>query len=363
MPQSKHARLSGHHPESPTVDNSHLDYLAGHPWFDLVDPGDFFLCTNGMMWASAPEEWWGLYYREPDPRIPLGDYVCRAMLRRIEVLSRLLEPLWRGAFETAQHRGPSAHGTASHLFDAKVHLDPAIEVLRRLCHPADARLREACCTLTQIAAAYDPNPDLAWLGHPQWPSEAIARLIRTYIRPREEVFSNEGNGNGIATVVNRQGVPRCLPAMISGVAESLMTVKELYRRPIDPSDLIETLRHERRLLLVDSRPRAIFWDGNKLPADWDDNVALFDLLWKIAVFRKHNKQPIAEQLSGDGKKGSLKHRRLRLKTHLPKDLDSLIQSARPGSYCLHLGPESISTLRLDDDMQPIEVGLEAALDI
>lgn len=147
--------------------------------------------------------------------------------------------------------------------------------------------------------------------------------------------------------------------MALGIAGSLAVVAELYRRPVEADQLVEWMRRERRLVLVDRRPRLAFWDGQPVGPDWDRNAALWDLLWKLAS-RARRLQPVhREELTPPGGATSaVKNRRSRLSKSIPPGMDALIEDVRPGGYRLALGPDEIGLLQLDHDEQLTEPGPE-----
>ena len=48
--------------------------------------------------------------------------------------------------------------------------------------------------------------------------------------------------------------------------------RALYRRPVEPEDLLEWLRWQHRLVLSNGRPRVVYWDGN--PVEFDSGPQL-----------------------------------------------------------------------------------------
>ena len=42
---------------------------------------DYFGCDTGMMFTPSRADVWGLFFRSLDPRVPLGDFVCRGLFR------------------------------------------------------------------------------------------------------------------------------------------------------------------------------------------------------------------------------------------------------------------------------------------
>jgi hypothetical protein len=328
-------------------------WLARRPWFDLAAAEDFFHGGAGLMASPSRSDLWGQFYRSPDPRVPLGDYVARAMFRRIDLLTGLIEESWKPAFLEAPRPDPKNLSVRDRLFAAKVGLDRAVAALRELCHQGDdARMRDACCTLAQVSAGYDPNPDLAWLEDVGWPSPGIGPGIRSHVSPPGEIKVVDPSSG---QMIGPRRVRLCLPEVVNGVAGALTAVERLYRRPVEAEDLIDWLRRERRLVLVDARPRLVYWDGAESCADWDGNAVVWDLLWALALRARRSLPVHRDDLLRSGE-SAIKHRRNRLSTMLPGRLDGLIETVRGQGYRLDLGPNSIALLQLDDDLRLVEVG-------
>jgi hypothetical protein len=343
-------------PDAPPV----IEWLAGRPWFDLACPEEFFTGDRGLHLTTGRTDCSTEFWREADPRAPLGDYVCRAMFARIAYFTRKIDETWRDCFAQAQQHGEAAHALAARLFSAKVRLDQAIDELRQACHAGtEARLRDACTTLVQVYVAYSPAPHLDWLGCPWDPVTAYAAIIRTVVRPPGEVISVLPGGQDRFRVVGRQRANLCRPDVVQGIAAALAVVAEIYRRPVEADELIDWLRQEKRLVLVNRRPRSIYWDGEPIGPDWDRSSALWDLLWKLARRARRRQPVLREELTKpDQDSTRVKVRRSRLSKHIPPALDVLIEAVRPGGYRLILDPEEIALLSLDHEEQLIEVGAD-----
>jgi hypothetical protein len=342
-----------------------LEWLAKRPWFDLACPEEYFTVERGLHLIKPPPAGCSRPCDLEELRAPLGDYVGRAMFARIGYLSRIADEAFRSCLA---HGLPDGEGKGAafagkgRMFAAKSELDRAIVSLRRACYKGnESRLRDACATLVQVYAAYGPDPDeaLRWLGCPNsWPSVSGA-IIRGIVRPPGELVRVEIDGQGVSRVVAFEKARLCRPDVAQGIAQSLAIVAELYRRPTEADQLIQWLRRERRLLLVDRRPRNAYWDGEPVGPDWDRNAVLWDLVWKLALRARHHQPAHSEDLTSPGRGSvAVKNRRSRLSKSIPPEMDVLIEDVRPGGYRLVLEPDQIGLLQLDHDEQLIEAGLE-----
>jgi hypothetical protein len=353
-------------PIAPPAALSALEWLAQRPWFDLAYPGEYFTAEGGLhLTMKFPDRGSGPPGECDDVRAPLGDYVGRAMFARIGYFSRRVDEAFGLCLV---HRSPdgvpsvAGHARFERMLAAKLELDGAIATLRRACHlGTEPRLREACTTLVQVYAAYGPEPDVAlgWLGFPaSWPSVCGA-MIRGVVRPPGELIRVAADGRGGYRVVGREKARLCRPDVALGIAGSLVVVAGLYRRPVEADELIEWMRQERRLVLVDRRPRCAYWEGEPVGPNWDRAAVLWDLLWKLAEHARRQRPVDREELTRPGLKSSaVKNRRSRLSRSIPAGLDAVIEDVRPGGYRLALGRDEIGLLQLDHDEQLIEAGLE-----
>jgi hypothetical protein len=152
------------------------------------------------------------------------------------------------------------------------------------------------------------------------------------------------------------------PVAIRGIASALATIAGLYRRPVESEDLIEWLRQEKRLLMVDRRPRAVYWDGVLIEYDWDTNRVIWDFLWRTAQYAKDDMPVSEDHLLPPNQRGRklLVHRRARLSKVLPAQLDDCLESVRPRGYRLVLSRDEIALLQPDSGDELIETGVDVA---
>jgi hypothetical protein len=331
-------------------------WLADRPWYDLVAEDDNFGAQSGLRLLRSRTEGRDLFWREPDPRAPLGDYICRCMFRRIDCFAEMFNAVWSQALDAAGRRGAAGFALADKVFKANVDLDRAIHKLREACFQgAEARLRDACCALVLVTIAYAPNPDLTWLNDLGLSPEGYGQIVRSNVCPLENVTQVERGADGKLRGVGQTKARLCRPDMATGIAAALAEVDVIYRRPAESEDLVEWLRQEHRLVIVDKQSRVVYWDGKEVVDAWEKKRVLWDFLWKLAQ-RAGQERPLRREDIQPGTTGNPgKHRRGRLSEILPGSLDVLIEDDRSGGYQLHLKPSEIALVSLDDEFGLVEV--------
>jgi hypothetical protein len=333
-----------------------IEWLADRPWYDLVAEDDYFDAHAGLRLLRYRADCRDLFWQEPDPRVPLGDYICRCMFRRIDCFAEMINGVSSQALDAARRHGATGFALAEKLFNAKVDLDQAIRSLREACYQGtEARLRDACCALVLVTIAYAPNPDLTWLNYPGLSPEACGQIIRSYVRPVGKVTLVERRVDGTLHGVGQSKARLCRPDVVTGIATALAEVEVIYRRPAESEDLVEWLRQERRLVMVDKLPRVVYWDGKEVVDTWDRKRALWEFLWKLAQRARQGWPLRREDLQPERTGNPGKHRRNRLIEMLPGGLDVLIEDDRSGGYKLHLKPSEIALVSIDDEFKLVEV--------
>src|SRR5262249_6228710 len=80
--RSRKSAAKGNQVDQEAALDSVVAWISGRPWFDLVSPEDFFTAQRGLHLVTTRPG--AVYHREfwqqHEPRVPLGDYVCREML-------------------------------------------------------------------------------------------------------------------------------------------------------------------------------------------------------------------------------------------------------------------------------------------
>jgi len=286
------------------------------------------------------------------------------MLMRIDYFAQKINLAWEhclGAFKRRQ--GHADFETADRLFSARCDLDGSIKNLRSACHVQDeARLRDAATALVQTYAAYAPEADLGWLGFPPtWGRVAGKSIQSTIIRPR---WSRENVSNSPLRHASLRvsGERLCRPDVIHGIASALSAIEVLWRKPIESEELVEWLRQENRLVMVDRRPRIAYLDGELTGLDWDNYAKLWDFLWKLARSSQRGLPVSADELAPPGERDTRKvaNQKSRLCKKVPQ-LTDLIVDVPPGGYQLVIRPNQVAVLKLDNDDKLIEVGQDTGL--
>ena len=129
------------------------------------------------------------------------------------------------------------------------------------------------------------------------------------------------------------------------IAAALEDLTSLYELPSGNRERLEWALDRARLVMVDSRPRAVYWDGNPVAEDaWCSHEREWDLLWTLA----RNARGAVNQamlMNPDGQ--AIRSRRYRLGQLISAwpTLDELIETRRSGGYLLALDAEMVMLLR------------------
>jgi hypothetical protein len=327
-------------------DRATIELMAGRPWLDLVCVGDLFhpMCELCLR-IPNPDHTHGFRERG-ELRVPLGDYVARCLVARIDYWKSFLDRIW---IETCCGRRGSenwAQGLRNRLFEAKVTLDQSVEQLKAACRGGiQSQRREACVTLTQVYAAYAESPDLEWLGLPRGSASGHRGLIRSCVRRRGEILIGERDQAGLVRIVDRERASLCDPEVLQRIAASLEDVLFIYQVPEDPDDLIDWATERARLVLVDRSARAVWWDGSNVAKGmWDSHLPEWNLLWILGL---NLGKPVDRAMLVRPERHSIKSRRHRLTRLLDGvlDLDNCIETLRGQGYALRLPAADVILLR------------------
>jgi hypothetical protein len=318
-----------------------VEYISSRPWRDLVAVIDYFYPVSDLNLTDR-ERYLGpdsgrvqvgefLPYFNPRLR-PLGDFVSRTLLTRVEYWEGILRRFWVRCDTARQNSRQEVVPPWAAAVTALGQLREAHERLKDRCLAGpEARVRNACIALLQVYAAYRPRADLTWLGLP--PAWTRAPVIRHRVERQHDVR---------------------LPEQ---VAAALLDVAPLYRRDMDPAALIEeTCRSCALVVVMGQGRREAFWQGRLLDVDWLAQRAQWEFLVEL-VKHASSKQGVDACDLGDGAPASLKDRRSRLKRLLPKDLDGRIKPAGRGTYILALEPGEIRLLSFEEDERLTAAGV------
>jgi hypothetical protein len=327
-------------------DRATIELIAERPWLDLVCVEDFFHPMCELCLRKPDPDHTHAFRKRGELRVPLGDYIARCMVARIDYWKSFLDRIWN---ETCcGRRGPEnwTQGLRNRLFDAKVTLDQSVERLKAACRAGiQPQRREACVTLTQVYAGYATSPVLDWLGFPRGSGSGSGGLIRSCVRRPGVLATAQREETGLITVVDQRSASLCDQEVLQRIAASLADVVPFYQLPEDPDDLIDWAAQRARLVLVDRSPRAVWWDGNNVAeGTWDTHLPEWNLLWILAL---NLGKPVDQMMLMRPEKHPIKSRRHRLTRLLNGvlDLDNCIETLRGQGYALLLPVADVFLLR------------------
>lgn len=317
-----------------------IQYIAGRPWRDLVAVEDYFYPTSELN-LTKRERYLGpdsrgvqvaefLPFCNPHLR-PLGDYVSRTLLIRVEYWDRVLQRFWvrcRTALQESQHES-DPQGAA--VTEARGRLQEDYEQLKETCCAGEqAKMRAACIALVQVHADYHPRADRDWLKLP-FERARPSGTIRHQVERRHDV------------------------SIAEQVAGALVDVAPMYREGLEPTVMIAAkARFHQLVVVMGTGRREVYWQGQLLEVDWFTQDAPWDLFAALVERVKSAQGADAFDAKG-GLSGSLKDRRHRLKKLLPPGLDEAIRSAGQGTYKLSLPAKDVCLLRYEDFERLAEV--------
>jgi hypothetical protein len=327
------------------VRRNQVQQIARRPWIDLVCADDYFSASRGLNFqvkqarraegdsivkpnpaqdvhpihvVIRPTQ--GEFVVSFNPELhPVGDFVTRSMLRRVEVwLSRL------GDFRKLCHQA-LRNVKRGYLGQVEVEakawndLEARVAELRRVCTTAPAAsLHDSCIILTQVYAAFHPTPILTWLGLP------------------ESVVSF-----GVSSLHHRIiGERRLEP--LERIATAVGDLRHLYPEGEPEESALDEAVATGGLVLADLS-RSAHWETKRIPADWDRFDKPWQLLWMLATkAHLHAGVEVRDVYDNDAVTDSALSTLVgRLKRMLPPTLRRLIHPTRQRSYRLHLAPEHI----------------------
>jgi hypothetical protein len=254
--------------------------MAQKPWFDLVSILDFAHHSNSLYVKSDDSRFHGAFtsFRSHNP--VLGDGITRMLFARIDFwvhhLKRVWNQLMHGSYEVD-------FCSRERLFATMIDVDQRITELRSTCLSGDdARMRDSACMLLQAYIAYHPHSQLSWLSVPESLYQACAGMLRSQFRHRVELVECQWiNATTIQESGRRQASIVVMDA-IEQVLSAIEDVAELYRRELSPEEIINEARSRYRLVVV-TRPRMAFFDGEKLNIDWNRKKRPWELLQLLAA--------------------------------------------------------------------------------
>lgn len=241
------------------VEIHQIERIAQRFWSDLVSAQDYFDPSSGWMSRNPPERQAGDFVVALNPELhPIGDFVTRALLRRVEGLLDSLAR-FRGACLQAAKK---TNSTRSARFDEERQvwqsLAADVTALQSSCmNRWDVPVRDSCVILTQTYTAFHRAPDLTWLDLPAGVIEFGVGLLRHRLTHARN------------------------PEMIERIATALGDLRNLYDGDTPLQAAVEEAIASGGLVLVESS-RDVYWEGKRVEKAWHRRPVLWRLLWELA---------------------------------------------------------------------------------
>lgn len=312
-----------------------MKFIASRPWVDLVAIGDYFRPVNDLnlgdreafLGPNTRHVQIGEFSRFCNPRLrPLGDFISRTLLIRVEFWQNMLQKFWTACQRMAHENQLTNCQEWSNSAAAMCELSECAEALRHgLMDDRQLRLREACLALVQIYASFRPRADFSFLG-------SLAKLV------------------GNAGAYRYLAVRRQVLAIPEQIAAALTEAAGLYRSQEDQEERIRELSMRYSLLIVEGPgKRDAYWNGELVVAEWQKHEKPWSLLLAMAE----------RQLLGRGAdvfdaNCSAKDARHRLKQLIPDDLNEKIVPAGRGTYKLELKTGEVYILQCREQLEQFE---------
>lgn len=242
-----------------SVEIHQIERVAERFWIDLVSAQDYFEPSGGWVSRNPPERQAGDFVAALNPELhPIGDFVTRALLRRVEGLMDSLTRFRGACREAAQMTSSRCSARLEEEQHVWQRLTADVAALQKSCLTRwDAPLRDSCVILTQTYAAFDRAPGLAWLGIPADAIDLGVSLLRHRLTHARN------------------------PEMIDRIAAALGDLRHLYDGDTPLQAAVEEAIASGGLVLVKSS-REVYWEGKRVEAAWHRRPVLWRLLWELA---------------------------------------------------------------------------------
>ena len=336
-----------------------IEKLAERPWFNVVNPADFWTPSMDLHLRRTDALLTRQYRRRRSDWKLLGDHVIDLMFERFDFWKKRLE---HGRQQLQARLGGNQAGFAAHerVFMCAIDVEQKYQAVRRDWREGnDARLRNACMVLLQTYIAYHEAPQLAWLELDPKSLSVNGRMVRSFFRHRGEVILEEQRNDGRLYQVGTRTASLVDVQLVRQVAAALEDLATLYHLGVHADDLIAEAKDQFRLV-VSVRPRAVFWEGARLDLPWDDAEKAWNFLLNLAV-RAEGKLKIRNfVVSGASTNRALSVRKAFLIKFLSEitagqGLAVLINKDRGGECRLDLEPHEVKVLDLDADEWLVEL--------
>lgn len=298
-----------------------LETIALPFWQDLVNPEDYFGPVGPwFMRRGVDPPDIGLLPSVNTEQHAIGDFVSRALLRRVDILASTLRKI--GSIVTDSVRAKELNPAGQVLVSLKndsIGLKHLYTDLRLACWPdREGTIRDSCTVLAQIYIAFHPFPDISWIGLPEYIVEDGRRRI------------------GLAAT-NQHSTE-----LFDRVAVALGDLHRLHDidRPIQ-STFEEAIVRGGLVL----SPTVVHWEGQMIEAEWTRLRRPWELLVELARCGRIGRDVLERDLfAGETPSDSaMANLMARLKSVLPVTLKKLIiPGSEPRSYRLQLEPSKIT---------------------
>ncbi len=150
-------------------ERSQTEGISTRYWDALVSPLDYFYPYHAFSAEERGKRQWASLIPSLNRDLhPVGDFITRCMLERIDMLRRSLEG-YRSKVRTAVAQTSIRHDQLLEREEATWdELVACIDQLRSASSDAaNVQLYDSCVILTQVYVAFRSEPDVKWLGLPE----------------------------------------------------------------------------------------------------------------------------------------------------------------------------------------------------
>jgi hypothetical protein len=303
------------------MERSQVEAIATHFWDDLVSPLDYFGPFRAFRFNDRTEPQWGNFLPSFNRILhPVGDFVIRCMLERVETLTQMLAA-HRSRVLTAVSRatnGGNGDEETETEREAWAELTGNIANLREAHgHGTAARLRDSCVILTQVYAAFHPAPRLDWLGLP----ESFVTAGRAQLQGRCTSWTG--------------------PELFDRVAVSLGDLGTLYGNALPQQSAIDEAIATGGLV-VEKGTCTVHWNGKRVepPKPWYSQRRQFEILCKLAETARAGGEisagDIYEKIVGGSTLSTAVNRLREQLVHEPDLEVGIVGGSKPGTYRFEL---------------------------
>jgi hypothetical protein len=299
-------------------ERSQVESVAAHFWDDLVSPLDYFGPYRAFRFQDSAEPQWGNFIPSFNRALhPVGDFVVRCMLERIDTLTDILAA-YRLKVRAAALSDVAMQDSLSQEDVAWGELNRNSADLRVSSNDAStARRRDSCVILTQVFVGFHAiTPKVDWLGLPEWIVERGRSL---------------GGHCG----------SRMAPELLDRIAVGLNDLKSVYDDQLPTRSAIDEAVATGGLV-IDEGACTVYWKGVRIQPskDWKSQRRQWTILCQLAKKAKAGTEISAADIYDDIVSASTLStavNRLRELLSSQLDLEKLIVSgSKPGTYRLDL---------------------------